>query len=224
MIPRGTQVTNGLCFWPAWVGPYHNANVCPGVRETSRIMVILMVRPMQQLDVVGFFKTLFNMFIHVLTVFIFVDSNTSLKLSGCAELKAKTENCYLYLPVIFESQMVHDGLVCLHLWQLCCTVTVVVHHVVILRDELKFYWDMKTASSSGNPCKKTSTWHLRFTILLVEIVTLSWLQIRNANVCVLVAGSAILFVVLFVSCRRLFSAFNLVLTLYHQASQEQSSG
>lgn len=171
-----------------------------------------------------FFLTLFNMFIHVLTVFIFVDSNTSLKLSGCAELKAKTENCYLYLPVIFESQMVHDGLVCLHLWQLCCTVTVVVHHVVILRDELKFYWDMKTASSSGNPCKKTITWHLRFTILLVEIVTLSWLQIRNANVCVLVAGSAILFVVLFVSCRCLFSAFNLVLTLYHQASQEQSSG
>ena len=59
--------------------------------------------------------TLFIMFNHVLTVFIFVDSNTSLKLSGYAELKATAENCYLYLPVIFESQMVHDGLVCQHL-------------------------------------------------------------------------------------------------------------
>ena len=28
--------------------------------------------------------------------------------------------------------------------------------MVILRDELKFYWDVKTASSSGNPWKKNN--------------------------------------------------------------------
>lgn len=59
--------------------------------------------------------TLFIMFNHVMTVFIFVDSNTLLKSSGCAELQATTENCYLYLPVTFESQTVHDVLVCHHL-------------------------------------------------------------------------------------------------------------
>lgn len=39
--------------------------------------------------------TLFNMFNHVLTVFTFVDANTSLKLSGCAELQATREKCYI---------------------------------------------------------------------------------------------------------------------------------
>ena len=71
--------------------------------------------------------------------------HTSLKLSRCAELQATRKSVTVFTSHSWIPKTVHDGLF---------------RHCGLLSDEIKFYWDLKTAKSSGNELRKIT--HLCF--------------------------------------------------------------